>query len=61
MTVAELIAKLQAMVTADPSVAELEVDADGGTSCEPVEDVRETTHGYQPGERRVFVARDPAP
>lgn len=52
MTVAEMIAKLQAMIAADPSVAELPVDSEGCDCTEEAVDVRE----YGPN-RRVLVAR----
>jgi len=61
MTVRELITKLDLIILQDPTIADLEVDADGCDCIEPAVDVRE--HGMDPSgrrARRVLIARQAA-
>jgi hypothetical protein len=54
MTVRELIAKLEAMIAADPSVADVKVSSEGCDCYGDAVDVRDTNDG---GDRRILIAR----
>ncbi len=57
MTVAEMITKLGAMIAADPSVASMQVDAEGCDCIELALDVYVHPDWQDPGIRRLLVAR----
>lgn len=55
MTVAQLIAKLQAMIAVDPSIADVLVSAEGCDCYGDAKDARDIDDG---GDRRILIARE---